>query len=185
MLTGLPKLRSALSKTRDNEDTWKTALKKILSKGVLSGIDKEVKQEIVRQLDKITLPQKASGGEYIPYTKTGIGYRPDWYLDKKLDGVCNHASRGHMESDLLRYFFVACFARVKNRSPKLEDFPHVLLPAHKNIQAGIEDKKFADRFRVQLWDNPCKTVTSHISKDDITTFILIRHNVRPDEISEF
>ena len=165
VLTGLPKLRSALSKTRDNEDTWKTALRKILAMGVLSGVDKEVKQEILRQLDKITLPQKASGAEYILYAKTGIGYRPDWYLDIKLDGVCNHASRGHMESDLLRYFFVACFARVKNRSPKLEDFPHVLLPAHKNIQAGIEDKKFADRFRVQLWDYPCKTITSHISKD--------------------
>ena len=51
---------------------------------MLTGIDKEVKQEIVKQLDKITLPQKASGGEYIPYTKTAIGYRPDWYLDKSL-----------------------------------------------------------------------------------------------------
>lgn len=165
VLSGLPRLRSTLSKTRDNGETWKASVKKILSKGVLSGIDKEVKQEIARQLDKITLHQKESGGEYLPYAKTETGYCPDWYLDEKLDGVCNHASRGHMESDLLRYFFAACFAKVKKRSPKLENFPSALLPAHKNVQAGIEDKKFADRFRVQLWDSPCKTITSHISKD--------------------
>ncbi len=165
VLIGVPKLRSALSRTRDNGDIWKAALKKILVKGVLADLDKEVKQEIVRQLDKITLPQKESGGEYIQYAKTRIGYRPEWYLDEKLEGVCNHAARSHMEGDLLRYFFVACFAMAKKRSPKLEDFPHALLPAHKNVMAGIEDRKFADRFRVQQWDSPCKTVTSHISKD--------------------
>ena len=70
-----------------------------------------------------------------------------------------------MEDDLLRYFFASCFAKIKKRSPKLEDFPVALLPAHKNVKAGIENKKFADRFRVQLWNDPCKTVTSHISKD--------------------
>ena len=70
-----------------------------------------------------------------------------------------------MDSDLLRYLFVSCFAKVNKRSPKLEDFPAALLPDHKNVKAGIEDKKFADRFRVQLWDQPCKTITSHISKD--------------------
>lgn len=165
VLSDLPRLRSALSKTKDSGEAWKACVKKIQSKGMLSGIDKEVKQEIVRQLDKITLPQKESGGEYLQYAKTGSRYRPDWYLDEKLYGVCNHASRGHMESDLLRYFFVACFARVKKRSPKLEDFPSGLLPAHKNVQAGIEDMKFADRFRVQLWNCPGKTITSHISKD--------------------
>lgn len=52
MLTGLPKLRSALSKTRDNGENWKASVKKIFLKGVLTGIDKEVKQEIVKQLDK-------------------------------------------------------------------------------------------------------------------------------------
>ena len=70
-----------------------------------------------------------------------------------------------MISDLHRYLFASCFAKVKKESPTLIDFPKVLLPNHKNVQAGIKEKKFADRFRVQLWNKPSKTITSHISKD--------------------
>ncbi len=165
VLKGLPKLRSKLSKSEDSGENWKVAIAKILEKGMLAGVAREVKEEIMKQLDKITLPQKESGGEYCEYKRVNIPYRPDWYLDQNVEGVCNHSSRGHMDSDLLRYLFVSCFAKVNKRSPKLEDFPASLLPAHKNVKAGIEDKKFADRFRVQLWDNPCKTITSHISKD--------------------
>jgi DNA (cytosine-5)-methyltransferase 1 len=165
VLSGLPKLRSALSKTGDSGENWKAAIRKILEKGMLAGVEKDVKQEIIRQLEKISLPKKATGGEYLEHKQTRIAYRPDWFIDEKLEGVCNHASRGHMESDLLRYFFISCYGKVKKRSPKLEDFPVALLPAHKNVIAGIEDKKFADRFRVQLRNRPCKTITSHISKD--------------------
>lgn len=165
VLSGLPKLRSTLSKREDSDENWKTVIEKILSKKILESIDKDVKQEIIDQLKKTTLPQKKYGGEYLAYKQISISYRPDWYLDEKLGGVCNHTSRGHMDSDLLRYFFASCFAKIKKRSPKLEDFPNTLLPDHKNIKAGIEEKKFADRFRVQLSENPCKTITSHISKD--------------------
>lgn len=165
VLSGLPGLRSILSKSEDSRENWEAAILKILGKNILDGVEDDVKQEIIKQIKKISLPHKEAGGEYLTCKQTNILYRPDWYLDEKLEGVCNHASRGHMDRDLLRYFFASCFAKVKKRSPKLEDFPVDLLPAHKNVKAGIEDKKFADRFRVQLWNNPCKTITSHISKD--------------------
>ena len=64
-----------------------------------------------------------------------------------------------------RYFFVSCYGSFKRKSPKLEDFPEALLPEHKNVKQGVEQKKFADRFRVQLSNMPSKTITSHISKD--------------------
>ena len=73
--------------------------------------------------------------------------------------------RSHIIEDLYRYLFVACFARVKGRSPKLSDFPLTLLPKHENVGKGVEENKFADRFRTQLYGEPSKTVTSHISKD--------------------
>lgn len=165
VINGLPKIRSSLSKIRDNGEAWKATIHKILSQGVLTGIDIQVKEEIVRQLKVITIPKEESGAEFIPQNKVEINYCQNWFLDKQLEGVCNHAARGHMESDLLRYFFAACFANINKRSPKLEDFPLKLLPAHKNVNAALKDDKFVDRFRVQIPNIPCKTVTSHISKD--------------------
>jgi DNA (cytosine-5)-methyltransferase 1 len=86
----------------------------------------------------------------------------DWYRTESLNGyACNHESRSHMPSDLLRYYFVSCFGRTFGRSPKLDDFPDILLPDHKNARSGI----FADRFRVQLQDEPATTITCHIAKD--------------------
>jgi DNA (cytosine-5)-methyltransferase 1 len=86
----------------------------------------------------------------------------EWYRNAVLNRyACNHESRSHMPSDLLRYYFVACFGRAFGRSPKLDDFPDILLPNHKNARSGI----FADRFRVQLRDEPATTITCHISKD--------------------
>jgi DNA (cytosine-5)-methyltransferase 1 len=89
----------------------------------------------------------------------------NWYDDKKLKGFANHETRSHIKEDLYRYLFVSCFAEIQGRSPKLSDFPAQLLPRHLNIDLGIGENKFGDRFRVQLLNEPAKTVTSHISKD--------------------
>jgi DNA (cytosine-5)-methyltransferase 1 len=66
-----------------------------------------------------------------------------------------------MEADLSRYAFAAAFSEITGRSPTASDFPLDLAPAHANWSTG----KFADRFRVQCWNGPGTTVTSHISKD--------------------
>lgn len=90
----------------------------------------------------------------------------EWYRrDSRAPRCLNHAERSHMRSDITRYLFCASFAAVIGRSPKLSDFPKDLLPAHKNVQAGVDGTQFADRFRVQLWGRPATTITSHISKD--------------------
>lgn len=68
-----------------------------------------------------------------------------------------------MPADLKRYLFAACFASVYLRSPRgHKEFEFKSLnPNHKNWKSG----KFSDRFRVQLFNNPATTITSHISKD--------------------
>jgi DNA (cytosine-5)-methyltransferase 1 len=165
VISDLPRLRSTLSRQNDNIDKWKKAIEGINKRGVLTGVDKEVKAKVDEQISKIKMAQFETGAEFIPVAGLKTPYRSDWFSDIKLGGVSNHKSRGHMESDLRRYFFVSCFGGAKFRSPKLEDFPEVLLPNHENISEGIEDKKFADRFRVQLSNKPSKTITSHISKD--------------------
>lgn len=165
VLNGLPKIRSIVSRSQDSDKDWRAAIEKINCTNIFSKIEKDVAEEIIKQLKKIDSVQYPVGGDYFKYDKVTSRYRPDWFVDPNIKGVCNHSSRGHMESDLVRYFFAACFAKVKNRSPKLEDFPNSILPAHKNVKDGVEGKKFSDRFRVQLWNKPCKTITSHISKD--------------------
>lgn len=165
ILAGLPKIRSSISKSEDGDEIWKATIKQIMGKDFFASVDERLKQLIIKHIDKITIPHKKTGQEYIAFKRISSAYRPEWYTDEKLEGISNHSSRGHMISDLHRYFFASCFAKQKKRSPRLKEFPQELLPAHKNVSSGIEGKKFTDRFRVQLWNRPCKTITSHISQD--------------------
>ncbi len=90
-------------------------------------------------------------------------FNKKWYYNPRLDShTCNHEARTHMRSDILRYFFVSCFGKANSISPKIDNFPKRLLPAHNNIKTKTD---FVDRFKVQLADKPSSTITCHISKD--------------------
>jgi DNA (cytosine-5)-methyltransferase 1 len=65
----------------------------------------------------------------------------------------------------IRYLFAACFAKAHGRSPRLMDFPSLLLPNHKNVQKDVSKTIFLDRFRVQIASRVATTITSHIHKD--------------------
>ncbi len=160
VLYGLPTIRSGLSRDIDTKINWKMILENLLSTNIENQIDSAVWKKMKQIISNLSLPQKNKGSDYIEYD-ADVMYNKTWYLDNKLNGVCNHESRSHIKEDLYRYLFVACFAKVKGHSPKLSDFPDALLPKHLNAKEG----KFADRFRVQLYGHPSKTVTSHISKD--------------------
>ncbi len=165
VINGLPGLRGGLSRIEDTDEAWKHTIEGIRNADFLRITDEEVKQEILKHLDNLQVSEFATGRDYIKFENIRPDYKPEWYGDEKLEGVCNHSSKMHMESDLLRYFFAACFAKVKGVSPKLDDFPVALLPDHKNIKQGSKEQNFNDRFRVQLEEKPAKTITSHISKD--------------------
>ncbi|MGN7246798.1 DNA cytosine methyltransferase [Janibacter anophelis] len=77
--------------------------------------------------------------------------------------VVQHEARGHMASDIQRYAYASKYALQHGVSPKLRHYPEPLLPNHKN--ARDKNVPFADRFRVQTWEEPSTTVVSHISKD--------------------
>ncbi|WP_343225967.1 DNA cytosine methyltransferase [Luteolibacter marinus] len=102
------------------------------------------------------------GREFVSATTT---HSDPWYVDPSIGGFSNHKTRSHIREDLWRYFYCACFAKVKASSPTLKEFPKFLLPKHKNVGDAIEGKKFGDRFRVQCSGRPSTTITSHISKD--------------------
>lgn len=169
-LLSIPSLRSGFShrvKNLDNE-TWSEYVVKAAKKVAHYCRDEDLR-EVLKQISSSELPKSMSRNCIEADTSNEL---TDWYRGR-LDAVdsnllTNHNSRTHMAKDLDRYLFCSVFASVKGRTAKLDDFPTYLLPEHKNVMDSknhLKDVEFSDRFRVQLYDSPSTTVTSHISKD--------------------
>lgn len=168
VLSGLPRLRSGLSKNDDSNNTWLETIRQARGRRWLRSAQQcggqETQDELRRTINALSVPRKARGGEFIA-CDVGIDYEPIWFLDDQLGGVLNHTTRGHIANDLHRYLYCSCFGKVHGRSPVLAEFPADLLPAHENVKDALDGSLFADRFRVQLANRPSTTITSHISKD--------------------
>ena len=175
----LPNLRSRLSNSKENRESvgnddfknWKLVLSKL--PGMISSNITTLNEEldkviyaIERRKDKIETGKRFEKRIMRKEGETGkfIKDNWDWFYDDRIGGVINHESRSHIASDLQRYLWCSVYAKVYKTSPRLYDFPEVLLPRHKNVKFG-EKGHFPDRFKVQMRDQPSKTITSHISKD--------------------
>ncbi|MDB2686883.1 DNA cytosine methyltransferase [Mariniblastus sp.] len=167
VLEDLPALRSGLSKELDAEDSWKKrvveATKTDWFKQLNNG-STELRRLIKSSARSLAKADLDRGGEWLQH-KTGSGHLKRWYHDRKIGGVFNHDTRGHIAADLHRYLFASCYATVNGASPSLKDFPTALLPNHKNVKQALGGSLFSDRFRVQVANKPSTTITSHISKD--------------------
>lgn len=157
-LSGLPRLRSGLSRRTDDADEWFSAMERERKK-VIAAVRNpfpEVASALIGMVPAADLPR--SSNRYAQGRTSGLAAS----LRGENPGIVfNHQTRGHMESDLGRYMFCAAFAQEYRRSPRSEEFPRVLEPDHENWESG----DFADRFRVQRRGIPSSTVTSHLSKD--------------------
>jgi len=161
----LPPLRSKLSKD-DSGTAWRDTVRQLA---------RSLQEDAESQgLDALAFELRAGSFGIGRHMETGaLRYRHrvgwtagdygKWVADPRLDVILNHESRSHMSSDLGRYFYTAAFGRVYQRTPKgHRDFSlKGLAPNHANWESG----KFVDRFRVQRFDTPSTTVTSHIAKD--------------------
>jgi DNA (cytosine-5)-methyltransferase 1 len=168
VISDLPALRSGLSREKDEPEAWWKRVSQIRECAFM-GRHQEMTHRAVRDAVAKTLTMVVGsdlfrGGEFLRCKVTPT-YRPDWYIDPRLQGVCNHTTRVHIPSDLHRYLYASCYARVEGRSPDLRDFPAELLPRHRNASKSALDGTFDDRFHVQLADRPSTTVTSHLAKD--------------------
>jgi len=167
-LSGLPALRSRLSREPDSHDTWLTAVKEAPAR--LGGWKHDLAAQVRNEMERAARwaeGNRMHGGRFVhglfPMDAAMPKALRDWYQDPRLGGVTLHETRRHMRSDIHRYLFASCFASQLVRSPKLSDFPPGLLPEHGN--ASSEDAPFKDRFRVQVGYHPATTVVSHIAKD--------------------
>lgn len=165
----LPKLRSKLSKEKDDAESWGRVVKQHLTE-----LAREASH--VKDLNDLAKSLSDCSSSFTSQLKPGSlqankranakqlsSSLSSWYADTELTVWLNHETRGHMSSDLRRYAYAAAFAETYKRSPKgHEEFRlKGLRPEHANWETG----KFSDRFRVQLKGDPSTTVTSHIAKD--------------------
>ena len=171
VLDGLPRLRSGLTRQDDGSKAWKDAVSAAIE--FVGGLDEDepsdTLDDVCQRARELFDLFRSENRPTLPRASTSpVNVGPDcpehlraWILDDRMSGVPNHASRSHMAADLARYFFVATFGDVRGVSPKASDFPTALAPNHRSWGTG----KFADRFKVQLANQPSSTITSHISKD--------------------
>lgn len=165
-LEGIPKVRSTFSEHNKNwrDMNWASYVDHAAKKLINSGDAKDL-QPVLEEVLSGRPPKRSSKDKVTGET----GPLNDWYRARfgKNRSLPNHEARSHLASDLDRYLFCAAFAETHDQAARLEDFPDWLLPNHKNVRSGRVSGgyKFNDRFRVQLWDRPSTTITSHISKD--------------------
>lgn len=167
VISDLPHLRSQLSRGTDSQEKWETTVKVHLIELAKDAKKKDMvrlSSWLKRASDDVG-SNLSSGANRFPRNMTSgkIPYPAEWYLDPNLRMCLNHDARSHMSSDLRRYAYAATYAELLKRSPKghAEFSLAGLAPDHANWESG----KFADRFRVQCYDVPASTITSHIAKD--------------------
>jgi DNA (cytosine-5)-methyltransferase 1 len=162
----LPKLRSKLSRD-DSSKEWRDTVSQ-LGRDLASDAGNQDNLEIANKLlNTATKLQSNLSTGALRCAKSmsmkGSTNYAKWVRDARLSVWLNHETRSHMTSDLGRYLYAAVFTELRGYSPKGhgEFALKGLAPAHANWESG----KFADRFRVQRYESPSTTVTSHISKD--------------------
>lgn len=158
----LPRIRSKLSRGPDDSERWRAEVH-ALAEYKWHTLSPEIARLVRLHLAMVdsSLPVGARFIESDAKPKR----LAEWYRCKDFGVIANHNSRGHMASDLRRYFYWAAYATVLERSPSLADVPHYLRPNHENVMGDATELPFADRFRVQVAGRPSTTITSHIAKD--------------------
>lgn len=168
IIGAMPRLRSRLSRG-DSPDSWQAAVRRACelveaNQRVMSrDEERRFRQALAlarATADGVAPPHGEASGGIVPPSDCPSDLRT-WLLDENIRTLPNNEARAHIPEDLARYLYAAAFGHAFRRSPKTFHFPEALVPAHKNWNTG----KFDDRFRVQLPDRPCTTVTSHLSKD--------------------
>jgi DNA (cytosine-5)-methyltransferase 1 len=167
-LAGMPPIRSRISKEEDSHKRWINVLEKTTTS--FSTLPSSIRARllpVVSEAIEKAKQHESVGSKFLPADACQKSNMPkelrEWLLDKRIGGAIQHESRSHMFSDLQRYMFAASYANSEGYSPTLQNFPKKLLPDHLNVDR--ESIPFSDRFRVQLKDEPARTVVAHIQKD--------------------
>ena len=168
----LPRLRSGLSKSEDSFENWLCAIKTNSGKFFASSKHSSALSNVLAELNALNEPLMRSSDESVSNPSANSSTElEDFLTDEKLLAWTQHETRGHLESDIIRYLYCALAAKELGRSPTLKDWDgnlEKMRPNHQNIEMngnGLETNTHLDRFKVQIAEKPSSTITSHISKD--------------------
>lgn len=168
-ISDLPRIRSQISRGVDSHKAWLDVLYEGIRSVERSGPRRY--RDVVDVMERSIKFAERIGAIGAPFlagarrnVSSGTSLR-EKLVDSRLSGICSHQSRSHMPTDLQRYFFASSFAVARGTSPRLSDFPAVLIPNHRNAERGINAGHFSDRFKVQLSSECSSTLVSHIAKD--------------------
>lgn len=164
VLEGLACVRSGLS-TNDSLEEWLLSVREITNQDWWHEVSPIIQTKIKEVLEHLHQPPFGRGDTRFLQEVAECSYKPEWYLDPRLQGTLNHEARTHRKDDLWRYLYAACFRQTSEKPFRINDFPKGLKPNHKNVKEESDSYKFADRFSVQTKDAPSRTVVSHIRKD--------------------
>jgi DNA (cytosine-5)-methyltransferase 1 len=170
-ISDLPRIRSGLSRGADSKRAWLSTVKSASS--LVKGWGVETEARVIAAMKAAARIAENLDSQGLPFTSTESSQIRKstrlavWLASPRLNGVIQHQSRQHMESDIARYLFSSVFAQEFGYSARLQQFPEALLPNHLNVQNSKMGEKipFPDRFSVQCAKGPSSTIVSHISKD--------------------
>jgi DNA (cytosine-5)-methyltransferase 1 len=170
-IADLPRIRSGLSRGTDSKRAWLSAVKS--APALVKGWGVAAEAQVIAAMKAAARKAADLDTQGLPFISTANSQvlKPSrlagWHASPRLNGVIQHQSRQHMESDIARYLFSSVFAQVFGYSARLQQFPNPLLPNHLNVLNGDEGNKlpFPDRFSVQCAQGPSNTIVSHIAKD--------------------
>ena len=120
-------------------DNWKNVFSNISESDWYAEKYSEVAEEIRSVLEAGFRPEHGTGSEFVPSAEQveNKSRYEQWVVDSSIGGFCNHASKSHMQDDLLRYLFLACKRRLDgDQTSKLQDLPNALLP-YKNASINF------------------------------------------------
>ena len=169
VIGAMPRLRSRLSRG-DTPDAWQRAVQVACdlveaSKPLMSRAEeKRFRSGLARAratAKRSVLPWRHAPGK-VDLPERCLPALREWIFDENLERLPNNETRAHRggptsPATCLSSTFGCAF----RRSPKSCDFPDALAPNHANWYTG----NFDDRYRVQIAESPCTTITSHIAKD--------------------
>ena len=116
VLDGLPEVRSGVSREEDSNDAWRNYLYEMAECSWFASPRTKGNEKIPERLDTALKEIRHSvdrgrGGEFMSRDDININYKRKWFLDPRIEGVCNHTTRGHIVEGSLSLFLCCLLCR--------------------------------------------------------------------------